>query len=215
MNSDNRIHRNQLYLITPVAVTVIIYVSYVITHRYPALGGGLYLMMAETIRRAGYSLPTHVPYYSKGGIPFGYPPLGFYIAALSMDLGISKIEFARLFPIIPLTGSIIAYTYFASELFEMEYRKGSIAATIIATSPAVLQYTLTAGGFVRATALLFTTIGLTSGFRAFKEKSWYYTGISTIIFAIVLATHLKYTLLLGTTYIVFYIYILIILSRDC
>jgi hypothetical protein len=197
--------RENIYVLLPLAAIILVYLSYIITHPYPALGGGLYLMMAETISQGGYSLPSRIPYYTPGGIPFGYPPLMFYIAAFLLDIGIQKLAFARFFPIIPMSISLVIYTYFATKIFD-DYIKSSVAATVIATSPAVFQYTLTAGGFVRATGLLFTTIGLFTAIRAFRENSWYYTFFSVITFTLIVATHLKYALFFGTSCIIFYIW---------
>src|SRR6185369_15462434 len=44
--------------------------------------GGLFVAFAEEIARNGFKFPVTIPYYSEGGIPFGYPPLGFYIEAV-------------------------------------------------------------------------------------------------------------------------------------
>ena len=47
--------------------------------------GGLFLEFSQQIIANGYALPKTIPFYSAGGIPFAYPPLGFYIQALIID----------------------------------------------------------------------------------------------------------------------------------
>lgn len=61
--------------------------------------GGLFLAFAEEILKNGFRLPAVIPYYSSGGIPFAYPPLGFYLEAVALDLFPSwGIAIANLLP---------------------------------------------------------------------------------------------------------------------
>ncbi len=48
--------------------------------------GGLFYEFSQQIIANNYALPKTIPFYSVGGIPFAYPPLGFYIQALIVDL---------------------------------------------------------------------------------------------------------------------------------
>ncbi len=48
--------------------------------------GGLFYEFSQQIIANGYALPKTIPFYSAGGIPFVYPPLGFYVQALIVDL---------------------------------------------------------------------------------------------------------------------------------
>ncbi len=48
--------------------------------------GGLFYEFSQQIIANGYALPKHIPYYSLDGLPFAYPPLGFYLQALMIDL---------------------------------------------------------------------------------------------------------------------------------
>jgi len=48
--------------------------------------GGLFYEFSRQIIASGYALPKTIPFYSLNGIPFAYPPLGFYVQALIVDL---------------------------------------------------------------------------------------------------------------------------------
>jgi len=48
--------------------------------------GGLFLAFADEIASHRFHLPVTIPYYSAGGIPFAYPPLGFYVEAVFVKL---------------------------------------------------------------------------------------------------------------------------------
>src|SRR4030095_15440901 len=48
--------------------------------------GGLFVAFADEIAARNFRLPINIPYYSAGGIPFAYPPLGFYFEAILLKL---------------------------------------------------------------------------------------------------------------------------------
>ena len=48
--------------------------------------GGLFYEFSQQILANNYALPQNIPFYSQSGIPFAYPPLGFYVQALIIDV---------------------------------------------------------------------------------------------------------------------------------
>lgn len=48
--------------------------------------GGLFVTFADEIASRNFQLPVTIPYYSSGGIPFAYPPLGFYVEAVLLQI---------------------------------------------------------------------------------------------------------------------------------
>jgi hypothetical protein len=48
--------------------------------------GGLFIAFAEEIASHRFQLPVNIPYYSVGGIPYAYPPLGFYGEAVLLRI---------------------------------------------------------------------------------------------------------------------------------
>jgi 4-amino-4-deoxy-L-arabinose transferase-like glycosyltransferase len=48
--------------------------------------GGLFYEFSRQIIQNHFAMPVTIPYYSLGGIPFAYPPLGFYLQAIVMKL---------------------------------------------------------------------------------------------------------------------------------
>lgn len=61
--------------------------------------GGLFIAFAEQISINGFRIPVTIPYYSQDGIPFAYPPLGFYLEAILLKLAPhSQIFIANILP---------------------------------------------------------------------------------------------------------------------
>lgn len=187
----------------PLAAFTSIYGVYILTHPFPALNGGLYVMMTQTIMSNGYAMPTVIPHYTAGGIPFGFPPLGFYLAAPLLELGVSVRTLTLLFPAIPFGLTLVAYYAFAERLLGGRWM-ATLAAVVIATSAPVLQYTISAGGFVRTTALMFTVFGLYAGLRLFKAETWarWWLTATTVLLGLTALTHPKYVLFLGASLVV-------------
>ena len=77
----------------------------------PWVLGGLYLEFARQISLNHYLLPTTIPYYSLGGLPFAYPPLPFYFEAfLAFTLGLPKYLVTNALP--PLVSILSLFAFF-------------------------------------------------------------------------------------------------------
>lgn len=48
--------------------------------------GGLFVAFSQQIAQNGFRLPVTIPFYSEGGIPYAYPPVGFYVEAALLKL---------------------------------------------------------------------------------------------------------------------------------
>lgn len=65
----------------------------------PFGGGGLFMEFAQQIVIHHYLLPSHIPFYTDGGIPYAYPPLPFYVEAVLLDVfSLPKFPVATLLP---------------------------------------------------------------------------------------------------------------------
>lgn len=204
MNGRSRLWR--WYAIVGVLVFVPVYAVYLLTHPYPSLGGGLFLMMGEEIAAHGYTLPTEIPHYTPGGIPFSYPPLMLFVVGSLLDIGAPPLALTRLLPGVLVACALIIYAVATTELLQSP-QQGAFAAIVVATAPPVLHLTLTAGGTVRAAALLFTSAGIYTGVRLFKTGSTRWLLASMGLFGATLLTHPLYTIFFGTSYLVFYIWL--------
>jgi hypothetical protein len=56
-----------------------------LTHE-PFRLGGLFVAFADEIAAHNFQLPVNIAYYSAGGIPYAYPPLGFYVEAILLKI---------------------------------------------------------------------------------------------------------------------------------
>ena len=167
---------------------------------YPLGYSGLYTLMSEELVNNNFKLPNFVPYYGPGGIPFAYPPLGFYI--MGFFVGILKVPsmvFLRFMPAF--------YYMIATLLFFIVIKKltkstlaGIITSVIVAYSSVNYEVQSTSGGIVRGLALVFLLLGLFFYFNNSKKLIWKSLLVS-VFFALTLLTHLGYGFILALIFI--------------
>ncbi|WP_049972924.1 ArnT family glycosyltransferase [Haladaptatus cibarius] len=192
------------WLATAIGTALLVHFVYLTTHPYPAYGAGLYLQIAEEISAHGYGLPERIPLYTRDGIPFAYPPLMYYVSAVIMDVtGVDPITLSRLLPGFVTVLYLIPFYYLAREVLESTPRAG-FATVVLAVTPPVLQWHLSAGGVVRAPAFLFALTGAYTGIRMFKTGETKWLVSSTVLFGMTILTHPVYTVFFGTTYLVMF-----------
>jgi hypothetical protein len=98
-------------------------VPYYVVNDFALGDGGMFAAVIDTIRAGGYAYPD-VAGYNHQNIPFAYPPLMFYIAALITDaLGISTPTTLTYFPLFVNLVSIGAFVLLAERLLE---NKGAV-----------------------------------------------------------------------------------------
>ncbi|WP_458210682.1 ArnT family glycosyltransferase [Haladaptatus sp. NG-SE-30] len=192
------------WLATAMGTGLLVYVVYLTTHPYPAYGAGLYLQIAQEISAHGYGLPESIPLYTKDGVPFGYPPLMYYVSAVLMDTtGVDPITLSRLLPGFVTVLYLVPFYFIAREVLKSTPRAG-FATLLLSVTPPALQWHLSAGGVVRAPAFLFALTGAYTGLKLFKTADRKWIVPSAVLFGLTILTHPVYTVFFGTTYLVMF-----------
>ncbi|WP_224334458.1 hypothetical protein [Haloprofundus halobius] len=195
-----------VWLTPALIVALATYTAYVVTHPYPAFGAGLFLYMAEHIIREGYALPAVIPHYTPEGIPFAYPPLGFYLAAVLHDaFGLSFLTISRYLPGFLTVVYLVPFYLLARELLRSE-RQAGLAAILVAVGPPILQWHISGGGFVRSLGAVWLYTGLYTGLKLFTTRDRRWLWPSVVLFGLTILTHPVYTAFFGVSYIWLFVY---------
>jgi hypothetical protein len=181
---------------------LLVAVSYLLTHPYPAYGAGLYLEIAQQIREHGYALPSTVPNYA-GGVPLAYPPLQFYVTALLLDAGVSGLTISRVVPAVVTVLYLLPYYGIARHLLPTR-RQAGIATVVLALAPPALQWHLSAGGVVRGSAFLITLCGIYAGCRLFLVGDRRWAAPGALLFGLTVLSHPVYAVYFGLSWLVLY-----------
>ncbi|MFC6731009.1 glycosyltransferase family 39 protein [Haladaptatus sp. DYSN1] len=189
-----------VWLLPAVLAGSLVHLIYLGTHPYPAFGAGLFLLMAEQVSHHGYALPSAIPHYASS-IPFAYPPLMFYVVAALRDLtGADPLFISRVLPGLVTTTALVPCYLFVRELLDSG-RKAGLATFVVAVSPPILQWHISAGGIVRAPAFLFLVSGLYTGLMLFKTRRPKWLVASLGLFSLTILTHPTYTIFFVLSYL--------------
>jgi hypothetical protein len=197
--------REFLWLAPALLSAVLLFYFYLRSHPYPSFGAGLYLLIAEQISQAGYALPQSIPYYTEGGVPFAYPPLMFYVVAAIQNLtGLDPITVTRFLPGI-VTIAYLVPTYLLARDLLNSRPQAALASLIVAVSPPVIQWHISAGGIVRAPAFLFALTGIYAGLRLYRDRDQRWVVPSLVLFTLTVLTHPVYTVFFALSYFLLFL----------
>ncbi len=183
-----RITPSLLFLIIAVLIGGTIRLVQVTRLEYPINDGGMFYTMTSELRENHYRLPE-TSAYNGLGIPFAYPPLGFFLAGLLADLtGWSLLGIFRLLPAILSVLTIPAFYLFARELVKSESLL-SLAVMVFALTPATFDWLIMGGGITRAPGFLFYLLLLFSIQRLYSRPGFRYVILTSILGAASVLSH--------------------------
>lgn len=166
----------QLALLRAAALPSILLVAFVVRvyhfsgEAFPLNDGGLFYLMAQEIQQASFRLPEFTS-YNDAGIPFAYPPLAFYAAALFDSLTPASLMDAFVF--LPLAGTVFAVWAFwrlARVVLRNEWAV-AVATLAFALVPRSFAWPLMGGGLPRSFALAFAILAIAEAYRLAERRS--------------------------------------------
>jgi len=177
------------FLLLALCISTVPMVAYIVTHPFPALLGGLYLEMASTVANSGELVPPTVHGFTTEGLPFAYPPLGFYVIAVFLKLGLDGVQVLRFgAPLIMLCN--VALLYHFTVVLTDSVETGFVAAVVAGTHISLTVYLVGASGFVRGLGFLFMLLALLGAYRWFADDGgWPALATALVGWGLVLQTH--------------------------
>jgi hypothetical protein len=162
---------------------------HIVSADFPLNDGGLFYVMVQELERAHYRLPEFTSYNSLG-IPFAYPPLGFYIAGfLHQFTPLSLIDIFRLLPLIVTTLTIAAFALLARDL--LGNNETAIAAVFaFALIPRSFIWLLMGGGITRSFGFLFAILALHQVYLMYTRQRWAFFVPAALFGGLTLMSHL-------------------------
>jgi hypothetical protein len=174
-------------------------------HGFPLNDGGLFYQMTEDLIANGLRLPLMTS-YNGGGIPFAYPPLGFYLAAsLQLATKAPLLELVRWLPGLFSILTIPAFYLLARRLLSSS-ELATIAVLTFALIPRSHEWLVMGGGLARSPGMLFSILSLIQADRLLERPTWKNALLLGLLLALVTVSHLEmawYTLFSSLLFWVF------------
>lgn len=180
---------------------------------FPLNDGGLFYAMVQDLQDARYVPPAFTS-YNSAGIPFAYPPLAFYAAALLTDVTpLGLVDVLRFFPLAMNLLSIVAFHFFARSLLGSKLA-ADFATAAFALLPRSFEWLIMGGGLTRSLGFLLAILAIHQAYIVYARPlacSESHKGISPererarrILLAAMLAgctalTHLEMAVLIAYT----------------
>lgn len=154
---------------------------------FPLNDGGLFYLMARELQAAHYRLPLYTA-YNAAHIPFAYPPLGFYAAALITGVtGCKTLDVLRLFPPLCSACTIPACYLFSRALIA---RRSAVLATFaFALLPSTYVTMIMGGGLTRAPGFVFALLTLHQVALLYTRRQRWSVLTSALLASLTILTH--------------------------
>jgi hypothetical protein len=175
----------------------------------PLNDGGLFYTMVQDLQAAHYRLPD-VTSYNHIGIPFAYPPLGLYIAAVVDDL--TPFDLATVFRVLPLLYCLL--TLGAVYLLARRFSSTPVALVITVAAfgliPRSFIWLIMGGGVTRSLGLLLAVLALWRVHLLYSTGERRYLWTAALFAGATVLAHLETGAFLALSIAVFWMF----LGRD-
>ena len=150
----------------------------VFANGFPLNDGGLFLAMAEEIRHGWPGLPETV-IYNREALPLAYPPLGLYLTAGVITLGMDGTLALQVIPVVVSIATIPAAYLLFRRLLDTELLI-LVATAAFAVIPRAYEVTVAGGGVTRGPGLLLALLALVKALdwmRSERPSDAIFTGV--------------------------------------
>jgi hypothetical protein len=168
-----------LLLGAAVLLGTIVRASHVLASDFPLNDGGMFYAMARDLQQHGFTIPATTS-YNSADIPFAYPPLGFYLAALlDRVLPGGLLEMFRVLPLLYSAATLVAFAMLAHRMLSpraepagQTQQAAVIGATVaFALIPRSFLWLIMGGGVARGLGLAFALVALHEAHRLYTERN--------------------------------------------
>lgn len=162
---------------------------------FPLMDGGMFLVAAREVGARGFALPATLPYPTVvPGIPFCYPPLAFYLAALLRVIGVPLETSLRFVPAFFSTACIWALWRLGLAVFA-DWKERRAMAGLSALTFALLPWPflplMAGGGLTRAPGLFFALWGVERAVTFWRDGDKRAFWGAAVLLALCIGTHLE------------------------
>ncbi|WP_038038733.1 ArnT family glycosyltransferase [Thermorudis peleae] len=171
---------------------------------FPLGDGGMFYVMARDLERNGFRLPAYTT-YNGAGIPFAYPPLGFYLAALVDRMTpLSLLDAVRLLPPIFSVLTIVAFYRLARTILGPGL-PAVLATGCFAVFARSYGWEIVGGGLTRSPGFFFAVLAIEQIFMLYREGGWRRVALSSLFASLAVLSHLETALFVALSALLFFL----------
>jgi hypothetical protein len=166
--------------------------------------GGLFFVMVRDLQAAGFALPPTTS-YNDAGLPYAYPPLGFYVAGLLAAIG--PWSLAGLFRWLPLGLSVLTIPAFwlLARAVLASQQPAILATAAFALLPMSFQWAIMGGGLTRGLGFVCAVLGLRYVYELYTRPSRRAIILATVLAAGTALSHPAMAWFLAYSSVIFFL----------
>ena len=166
---NRKLDWNVLFLFTALLFGAVVRFVPAVSSGFPLNDGGMFYTMIRDLKANHFALPRFTT-YNFVDIPFAYPPLGFYIAAIfSSLLPVSDLQVLLWLPALVNTLAIFFFYKFAEQILPSRTTAG-LSTLAYALSSRAFLWQVMGGGITRAFGMLFLILMLWQAVQLFRTS---------------------------------------------
>ena len=164
--------------------------AHVLSKDFPLNDGGLFYAMVRDLQASRYLLPA-LTSYNAADIPFGYSPLGFYVAGLLEQL--TPLGLLDVFRFLPLAvNGLIVIAFFLLARAMLPSRVAVVAAVVaFALIPRSFVWLIMGGGITRSFGFLFALLALHQAYLLYTRREARFVPTATLCAGLTVLSHLE------------------------
>jgi hypothetical protein len=171
---------------------------------FPLNDGGLFYQMTAELQRAHYHIPAYTS-YNSAGIPFAYPPFGFYASALIADVtSWDLMDIVRVLPLVVTCAALVAFAFLARAMLA-DGVAFVAAVTAFALVPRSFVWLVMGGGLTRSFGFLFTILALHQAYLLFTRRELRFAVTAGVFTGLTPLSHLGTAPFLAASLVVFFL----------
>lgn len=172
---------------------------------FPIGDGGLFYVMAHAVQHAGFMLPSFVN-YNGYNIPFDYPPLGIYAAAvLQGATGWPMLGIFLWVPVAVTCLSLLAFIRLARVLLPSRQAQ-AFAVLAFAVSTPAYEWQIKGGGMTRSFGFLFAILALAEILRVSRcDRAHKSVVLGAVFSALTILSHPEWAAFLVSSAVILWV----------
>ncbi|MBI2761650.1 MAG: hypothetical protein HYX51_09525 [Chloroflexi bacterium] len=179
-----------LALAGALVVGLVVRLRYVLAADFPLNDGGLFYVMTRELARSHYRLPEFTS-YNGAGIPFAYPPLGFYAAALLAAVTrASLLDVFRFLPLAINLATICAF-FLLARTFVKSSLVVAVASFAFVVQPESFIWQIMGGGLTRSFGFLFALLAIRQTYLLFTRDARRDIPLTVLLCGMTVLSHLE------------------------
>ena len=197
IRATSRVDAWRAGLVATFVLAVAVRARHVLLAGSPVNDGGMFAAMSEDIQRAGYALPTFTT-YNHADIPFAYPPLALYLAAIVDDL--TPLSMQDVYWLLPLVGAslaVVAFYALARTCFT-DRLTVLLATAAFALTPRAFEWLVMGGGLTRGLGIAAALAALAAFRGGVEHRSRRAIGLAAVLAAVTLLSHMEAAVFLAS-----------------